>query len=88
MLQQDVPDDYVIATGEQYSVREFINRAAEKLEMEVEWRGNSVDETYEGKPIIRVDKKYFRPTEVETLLGIHQGEVNLDGSLNIHLISW
>ena len=82
MLQQDVPDDYVIATGEQYSVREFINRAAEKLEMEVEWRGNSVDEIclHEGKPIIRVDKKYFRPTEVETLLG--------DPSKAKHKLGW
>ena len=71
MLQQDVPDDYVIATGEQYTVREFINRAAEKLEMDIEWRGNSINEIclHEGKPIIRIDEKYFRPTEVETLLG-------------------
>lgn len=73
MLQQDQPDDYVIATGEQHSVREFIELAANELDIGIEWRGSGVDEvgvnTENGKEIVRVDPKYFRPTEVETLLG-------------------
>ena len=73
MLQQEKPDDYVIATGEQHSVREFIQTAGAKLDMQIEWRGEGVDEVgidqATGKTIIQVDPKYFRPTEVETLLG-------------------
>ncbi|HEY4214920.1 MAG TPA: GDP-mannose 4,6-dehydratase, partial [Steroidobacteraceae bacterium] len=73
MLQQPEPDDFVIATGEQHSVRDFIALAAQKLGGRIEWRGTGVDEcgvdTRTGQPIIRVDKRYFRPTEVETLLG-------------------
>ena len=71
MLQQDHPDDFVIATGKQYSVRDFINVASKYLDMKIEWKGNSLEETgnYNGKIIIEVNKKYFRPTEVETLLG-------------------
>jgi GDPmannose 4,6-dehydratase len=73
MLQQDEPDDYVIASGEQYSVREFVARAAAELEMDIEWRGAGVTETgvdrISGKEIVAVDPRYFRPTEVETLLG-------------------
>ena len=73
MLQQDQPDDYVIATGEQHSVREFIESAAGELGMDVEWQGEGVDEIgidrNSGKQIIGVDSRYFRPTEVEALLG-------------------
>ena len=71
MLQQDKPEDFVIATGKQYSVREFINLAAYNLDIKIEWKGKNLDEvgSFNGKDIIKVDKKYFRPTEVETLLG-------------------
>lgn len=73
MLQQETPQDYVIATGEQYSVREFVEAAAPHFNMNVEWQGSGLDEvgidTNTGKTIIRIDPKYFRPTEVESLLG-------------------
>ena len=73
MLQQDEPDDYVIATGEQYSVRDFIAAAGGELGMDIEWQGKGLDEIgtdrNTGKRIIAVDPRYFRPTEVETLLG-------------------
>jgi GDPmannose 4,6-dehydratase len=71
MLQQDTPEDYVIATGEQYSVREFINRVAAELEIPLEWKGVGLgEEGYSaGRRIISVDPRYFRPAEVETLLG-------------------
>lgn len=73
ILQQDEPDDYVIATGEQHSVREFIVAAAGELGMDIEWRGKGVDEIgvdrNSGEQIVGVDPRYFRPTEVETLLG-------------------
>ncbi|MDF1668515.1 MAG: GDP-mannose 4,6-dehydratase [Roseovarius sp.] len=72
MLQQDTPEDYVIATGQQYSVREFVNRAAEKLGMTLRFEGSGVDEVARddaGVVRVRVDPQYFRPAEVETLLG-------------------
>ncbi len=72
MLQQDEPEDYVIATGEQHSVREFVDCAAAELGIKVSWQGEGVDETgtdQNGKVIVRVDPRYFRPSEVETLLG-------------------
>ena len=73
ILQQDEPDDYVIATGEQHSVREFVEAAAGELDMDIEWKGKGVDELgidrNTGKQIVAVDSRYFRPTEVETLLG-------------------
>ena len=78
MLQQEEPEDFVIATGEQYSVRDFVDAAAEELGMEIRWQGEGVDETGtwinppEGgreRMIVAVDPRYFRPTEVETLLG-------------------
>jgi len=73
MLQQDEPDDYVIATGEQYSVRDFIEAAGNELGMKIEWQGKGLDEVgidrKSGNEIIAVDPRYFRPTEVETLLG-------------------
>ena len=71
MLQQDSPEDYAIATGEQHSVRDFVNAAAQELEMDINWLGKGVSEigTWNGNEIIKVDERYFRPTEVETLLG-------------------
>ena len=73
MLQQDEPEDFVIATGEQHSVREFCEKAAPFFGLNFEWMGEGLDEVgfHWGakKPIIKVDPKYFRPTEVETLLG-------------------
>jgi GDPmannose 4,6-dehydratase len=72
MLQQDQPDDFVIATGVQYSVRQFVDAAAEELGIHIQWQGQGVDETgtdQSGKVIVKVDPRYFRPTEVETLLG-------------------
>jgi GDPmannose 4,6-dehydratase len=72
MLQQDKPEDFVIATGVQYSVREFVDAAAKELGITVTWQGTGVDETgtdQNGNVIVRVDPRYFRPTEVETLLG-------------------
>ena len=72
MLQQDIPEDFVIATGIQHSVREFVDASARELDMSITWEGDGVDEigtNAEGKVIVRVDPRYFRPTEVETLLG-------------------
>ncbi|WP_445775296.1 GDP-mannose 4,6-dehydratase [Shewanella sp.] len=83
MLQQDEPRDFVIATGQQVSVRDFVNKTAERLKIEIEWSGNdetetgtvrsvggkSADHVRVGDVIVRVDPRYFRPAEVETLLG-------------------
>jgi len=73
MLQQDNPDDYVISTGEQYSVREFVSVAAPYFGMNIEWMGEGINEIgYDWntkKTVVKVDPKYFRPAEVETLLG-------------------
>ena len=72
MLQQEHPEDYVIATGQQYSVREFVKRAADVLGMSVTFEGEGVDEVGRdetGRVIVRVDPRYFRPAEVETLMG-------------------
>ena len=72
MLQQEKPQDFVIATGVQYSVREFINRCAKLLELDLIWQGSGVEEKAvdeSGKVIVAIDPRYFRPTEVETLLG-------------------
>jgi GDPmannose 4,6-dehydratase len=83
MLQQDTPQDYVIATGRQYSVREFVELAARELGIDIAWRGDGLDERgiaasvvgdqapgiVPGQQIIGIDPRYFRPTEVETLLG-------------------
>ena len=95
MLQQQQPKDYVIATGQQHSVREFVDVAARELGMVVEWRGEGADEvgvlaklsgqhdackTKIGQVIVQVDPRYFRPTEVDTLLG--------DASLARHDLKW
>jgi GDPmannose 4,6-dehydratase len=73
MLQQKEPEDFVIAAGKQYSVRDFVVAAGALLDMSIEWRGSGVDEvgvdTTSGRPLVRVDPRYFRPTEVESLLG-------------------
>ena len=72
MLQQEKPQDYVIATGEQYSVREFVQRCAQLLELDLTWSGSGVEEKAvdkKGNVIVAVDPRYFRPAEVETLLG-------------------
>jgi GDPmannose 4,6-dehydratase len=77
MLQQEQPEDFVIATGQQYSVRDFVNAAAAELGMEIRWEGQGVEErgywinapSVPRGPIVAVDPRYFRPTEVETLLG-------------------
>lgn len=72
MLQQEKPEDFVIATGVQYSVRDFVNAAAKELGITIRWEGRGVDEkgyNVAGKCIVAVDPRYFRPTEVETLLG-------------------
>jgi GDPmannose 4,6-dehydratase len=73
MLQQDHPEDFVIATGQQHSVREFVNLTAKEMDISLNWEGNGVDEkaydTKTGKCIVAVSPKYFRPAEVETLLG-------------------
>jgi GDPmannose 4,6-dehydratase len=72
MLQQDQPEDFVIATGVQYSVRQFVDAAAREIGMQITWQGQGVEETgteQNGKVIVKVDPRYFRPTEVETLLG-------------------
>lgn len=72
ILQQDQPDDYVIATGKQYSVKEFVDAAFHEVGINLRWDGKGVDEKgYDdsGKVVVEVDPRYFRPTEVETLLG-------------------
>jgi GDPmannose 4,6-dehydratase len=72
MLQQDTPEDFVIATGVQYSVRDFVNAAAAELGIALTWEGDGVDEVgrdAQGRVVVAVDPRYFRPTEVETLLG-------------------
>ena len=73
MLQQDKPDDYVIATGKQYSVREFVDEAAPYFGLNITWEGEGLDEVgidrTTGRKVIGVNSKYFRPAEVETLLG-------------------
>lgn len=73
MLQQDEPDDYVIATGTSYSVRDFVEIAGRKLGMAVHWQGKGVDEigidTVTGNVVVRIDPRYYRPTEVNSLTG-------------------
>ncbi len=72
MLQQREPEDFVIATGKQHSVREFVNLAAEKLELRLKWQGKGTDEQAtdpSGRRVVAVDPRYFRPAEVDTLVG-------------------
>ena len=72
MLQQDKPEDFIIATGEQHSVREIVTSAARELDIELIWEGQGVSEKaidQNGSVVVEVDPAYFRPSEVETLLG-------------------
>ncbi|PWF40432.1 GDP-mannose 4,6-dehydratase [Massilia glaciei] len=72
MLQQERPDDFVIATGAQHSVRDFVDAAARELDIELAWRGSGVDATAtdgRGRVVVRIDPRHFRPTEVDSLLG-------------------
>ena len=73
MLQQDTPDDYVIATGEQFSVRQFVEKCAPYFDMKIKWIGDGIDEIgideNTGNTVISIDPIYFRPAEVESLLG-------------------
>ena len=82
MLQQDTPEDYVISTGKQISVRDFVNITAKKLKLNLTWQGEGISECgiSENKKIIKVDKRYFRPTEVDSLLG--------DSSKAIKKLNW
>ena len=84
MLQQEQPKDYVIATGQQYSVRDFVNVAGREVGLDIRWEGTGVEEKgYDqntGKCIVAVDKRYYRPTEVEALLG--------DASLAREALGW
>ncbi len=73
ILQQDTPDDYVLATGEMHTVREFVEKAFAVVDRKIEWEGDGVDEVgfcgKTGKRLIEIDPRYFRPAEVDTLLG-------------------
>jgi GDPmannose 4,6-dehydratase len=73
MLQQSVPEDFVIATGKQFSVRDFVVAASSLLDMKIEWQGDGVHEVgidaKSGRKLVQVDPRYFRPAEVDTLLG-------------------
>ena len=73
ILQQETPQDYVIATGRQYTVRDFVDVACQILEINIEWQGNGIEEYAKdidsGNTIVKIDPRYFRPSEVETLLG-------------------
>jgi len=73
MLQQPQPEDFVIATGEQHSVREFVEQSGTRLEMDISWKGQGSDECgidrKSGKTVVAIDPNYFRPTEVDSLLG-------------------
>ena len=83
MLQQKKPDDFVIATGKQYTVKQFINLVCKQLEIKIKWKGKGLKEKAyndDGKAIIKIDKSYFRPTEVDSLLG--------DASKARRILSW
>ena len=83
MLQHDTPEDFVIATGEQYSVRDFVERAFKLVDIEIIWQGKGINEKgtnkKTGKVIIEIDSKYYRPAEVQTLLGDASKAKNLLG---------
>jgi len=91
ILQQKKPDDYVIATGKQYSIRQFINLVSKKLSMKIVWKGKGLNErgynTLTKKDIILVDRSYIRPLDVNTLLGNAskaRRELNWKPQINIH----
>ena len=89
MLQRKVPEDYVIATGKQYTVKQFVNYTLDYLDMKHQWKGKGINSkcyTEEGKCIIECDKEYYRPLEVDTLLGNSrkaQKELNWKPKINI-----
>ena len=87
------PDDFVIATGKQYTVRDFVNISAKYLGISIKWTGKGINEKgidkKTGKILIRVGKRYFRPTEVDSLLGnAKKAKKFLNGSLKFLLIKW
>jgi GDPmannose 4,6-dehydratase len=91
MLQKKSPDDYVIATQHQYSVKQFIEKACKYLDIKIKWKGKGLNEVginkKNNKIIICCDKKYFRPTEVDTLLGnSYNEEKYLKGKTRINLV--
>ncbi|WP_435149239.1 GDP-mannose 4,6-dehydratase [Candidatus Pelagibacter bacterium nBUS_32] len=92
MLQKKTPSDYVIATGKQYSVKDFVNIVLNELNIKYVWKGKGIQSKcydHEGKCIIECDKKYFRPLEVDTLLGDStkaRKELNWKPKINIHLL--
>jgi len=92
MLQQEQADDFVIATGEQYSVRQFVDIAAKELGIHITWQGSGVEEKgydAQGHCIVQVDARYFRPTEVETLLAIRaKQKKNSAGRRRFHFMNW
>ena len=73
MLQQEKPEDFILATGEQHSVREFVECSFKELDIHIDWQGKGKDEvgidTSTNKTIVKINPKYYRPTEVDTLLG-------------------
>ena len=88
MLQRKKPDDYVIATGKQYSVKEFINLTAKELKIKILWKGKGMNEKgyLNNKVIIEIDHNYFRPTEVSSLQGnFSKAKKNLKWKPNISL---
>ena len=92
MLQQDKPDDYILATNETHSVREFVEEAAKLLDFDIVWEGKGVNEKgidkKSGKVIIEIDKKYFRPAEVDILLGDYskaKKDLNWEPKLNLRI---
>ncbi len=92
MLQQDVPDDYVLATGEQYSVRDFVKLAFSLVNIKIEFQGEGLHEKgvelSTGNVYVEVDEKYFRPAEVDTLLGCPlKAEANLNWRAETPFIS-
>ena len=96
MLQKKTPDDYVVATGKQYTVKQFVNLAASELKMKIQRKGSGLNEkaywinSPKGRTlIIEIDKRYFRPTEVHSLLGnSSKAKKNLGGNQKYHLINW
>jgi GDPmannose 4,6-dehydratase len=84
MLQQEKPQDYVIPTGQQYSVREFVQRCAKLLELDLTWQGSDLDEKAldpSGNVVVAIDPRYLRPTEVETLVGDASNQPRKEGKI-------
>ena len=93
MLQQEKPEDFVLATGKQYSVREFVELSFKELNIQITWKGEGVNEIgidlETGKTLVGVDPKYYRPTEVDTLLGdATKAKNKLAWEAKHHLMNW